>query len=366
MTNNERNIKNVCSRCILPDTFPTIKFDKNNECSFCKKWQKAWGHIDYPELSQKLDVVIGKFEGKTKPYDSVIGLSGGKDSCHAARISIERGLSPLGVTFNNEFLSKHTKSNIQKIIEKYSLHHKFVSVEKDALFKMYKHFLLTSGEFCSVCNVGIRAAIYKTAITNGIHLIISGTSYRTEANTPYHFFCCSYGYFKNIAKLAFSKEDINNYCYLDQLKRVAWHISKKCTYLKLPNFLEWNEEIIIKELAKTGINLSLWSQHTDCEMSDAKEYLKLKQFGLLEEHAKLSSLIRDGQLKREKALELIGHKVEDILCRETEIRKKIKSVFNITEEQLDKVMKLTPAPYVAKTDKIVFKLQEILSRFKDY
>ena len=36
-----------CTRCILPEDFPNIKFDSNGVCNYCHNWDNRWKNFDY-------------------------------------------------------------------------------------------------------------------------------------------------------------------------------------------------------------------------------------------------------------------------------------------------------------------------------
>lgn len=64
-----------CSNCLLPETNPNISFDSEGICNYCHNHKK----IEYLG-EEKLKELLANYRGKGKPYDCVIGLSGGRDS----------------------------------------------------------------------------------------------------------------------------------------------------------------------------------------------------------------------------------------------------------------------------------------------
>ena len=79
-----------CKRCVMNDASDTtIRFDENGYCNYCTK---ALGEINtsvyFPnqEGKKKLDAMIAmiKEENKDKPYDCIMGISGGLDSAYLA------------------------------------------------------------------------------------------------------------------------------------------------------------------------------------------------------------------------------------------------------------------------------------------
>src|SRR5579872_5184797 len=95
-----------CSKCILDTTDdPQITFDHNGVCSYCHLYeiQEAKfvkrGEAGERELHAMIERV--KQAGRGKPYDSIIGISGGVDSTYLAYQAKKLGLRPLAVHFDN-------------------------------------------------------------------------------------------------------------------------------------------------------------------------------------------------------------------------------------------------------------------------
>jgi len=74
-----------CTKCVMPENYPGIKFDANGVCSHCHKYDKLWGNwVRNPDVRQeserKLKGIFEKAKSKNKQYDCLVPLSGGKDS----------------------------------------------------------------------------------------------------------------------------------------------------------------------------------------------------------------------------------------------------------------------------------------------
>jgi len=351
-----------CVTCILPSKYPKIVFDESGECNICNSWKKKWEAINFRKREKYLDNKLNKFRGKTKPYDCIVGLSGGKDSCFTAYILKKKGMQPLAVTFDNCFMTEIAHHNINETVNSLSLGHVVIKHSQNYIQNYYRQFLLTAGEFCSVCNVGIRVALYQTAKKHNIKLIVSGRSTRTEANNPKEFFTCSPGYFQNVAQTFLSRKEIYAFMYFNQIQRAIWNLRKCPYYIELPNYLPWKEEemfrIMNKKLNWVG---SSGEQHSDCKMNNAKEYLKLKKFDVPELVAKLSSLIRDNQISRDEALAKAEKYINFLRENEKSIREEIKITFNISDNQLDKSIRLSHLPYI---DIILSKIKEVYEKIR--
>lgn len=354
-----------CSTCILPSAYPGVDFDDTGTCAYCRRWNEKWDGIDFDAQAVELDRILGRYRGSAQPYDCLIGLSGGKDSVYAAYILKQRGMHPLACTFDNGFLTDEARHNIASAVSALGIGHEYVQPDPTELRALFAHFITNAGEFCSVCNVGIRSALYRTAEAHGITLIVSGQSNRTEANSPKEFFTCSNGYFHNVARGTFPEADIARFMHVSQLQRVVKHVTHSAVFLQLPSYMPWREEEFKRTLAtELGWQGAVGQQHADCTMSDAKEYLKLKKFGVTEYTAKLSSLIRDGQLTRAEALERVAGQVADLEERGPEIRARIQQAFGLTDQEFDTALEASHLPYLSSTDARISQVKNTYERLR--
>ena len=75
----------VCSRCIMDDTAQDITFDDDGVCNYCTEFLVRMDQFVEPDPAArqaKLDDLVAKVkaQGAGKPYDCIIGVSGGVDS----------------------------------------------------------------------------------------------------------------------------------------------------------------------------------------------------------------------------------------------------------------------------------------------
>ena len=109
----------VCSRCIYDESIPGIFFDNQGVCNYCKQVDDLSENYKtgLPEGEEKLKEIIQriKSEGKRKKYDCIIGVSGGTDSSFLLLKSLEWGLRPLAVHYDNTWNSAIATENIRKV-----------------------------------------------------------------------------------------------------------------------------------------------------------------------------------------------------------------------------------------------------------
>src|SRR5438309_1047228 len=93
-----------CTRCLYNEQVPGISFDAAGVCSYCKLHDAL--NIEYPvgvEGRRHLERLAStiRHAGRGKPYDVVVGVSGGCDSSYLVYMATELGLRPLAVHFDN-------------------------------------------------------------------------------------------------------------------------------------------------------------------------------------------------------------------------------------------------------------------------
>jgi hypothetical protein len=66
-----------CSKCLLPETYPNIRYNGVGVCNYCL----SYAPIEYkgePKLEELLDTSRTRTKGEK--YDCVVAVSGGRDS----------------------------------------------------------------------------------------------------------------------------------------------------------------------------------------------------------------------------------------------------------------------------------------------
>jgi N-acetyl sugar amidotransferase len=359
---------NRCDKCILPTSYPGLIFDSQNICNKCKEHDTKFGSVDFNVSEPTIKRIFETSKKKQNRYDCVIGLSGGKDSSYVAYLCVEKyHLNPLCVTFDNGFLSENASENIKNIVGKLKVDHVLFKPEWPLMQRLYKHFLLTTGEFCTPCNIGINSLIYDVAKKNKIPLIISGFSVYTDAAADINMYHISPEYFSRVVADHFQNEEIRSFLNITTPKRAYYHLSGKIKYITLPRYVKWQESEFIK-LLKTefGWNMggSITTEHSDCIASSLKEYLRIKEFGFSEKTLKFSVLVRNGYMSREEALEKVVAFEEDILSDKKGEIKEALHLLNINDDELDQAITKRQSSYIPRSAKIMDKLMNNESLMK--
>ena len=105
-----------CKKCLQPDTRPGIYFSEDGVCGACL-YEESKASIDWGQRINELHEIAEWAKSKKRPYDCVIGVSGGKDSTFQAVYAKEKlGLNVLLVNCEPNCITEVGKYNIENLI----------------------------------------------------------------------------------------------------------------------------------------------------------------------------------------------------------------------------------------------------------
>ena len=179
----------VCSRCIYDERVSAISFDAQGVCNYCRQIDdlKAQYATGTPEGKRKLDEIIEqiKRDGRGKPYDCVIGVSGGTDSSYLVYLAKTWGLRPLAVHYDNTWNTAISTQNIRKVLKALDVDlytHVVDNKEADDIFRSF--FLAGVAEIEASTDLALAETTYRAASKYGVKYVLEGHSFVTEGITP--------------------------------------------------------------------------------------------------------------------------------------------------------------------------------------
>ena len=203
-------VNRICRKCVMDTSDPEISFDESGVCNHCTDAGKILLKKPYslPADEKKVEwrelVDRIKHDGKGKPYDCLIGLSGGVDSTYVAYVVKQAGLRPLAGHLDNGWNSELSVMTIESICKRLDIE-LFTKVLDWEDFKNLKlAFLRASTPDSEVpTDHAIFATLFELAGTFKIKYILTGINVATESILPRTW---SYGhwdwkYIRSINKL---------------------------------------------------------------------------------------------------------------------------------------------------------------------
>lgn len=91
-----------CTKCILPGSFPGIRFNEQGICNYCLQHVPVHVHGE-----EELNKVLSQYRGKGDTFDCIVTRSGGRDSAfdmhqmvtHSTRFSHIAVMGENGLSF---------------------------------------------------------------------------------------------------------------------------------------------------------------------------------------------------------------------------------------------------------------------------
>jgi len=314
-----------CTKCILPANYPGITFDEHDVCNFCVAALQE--NEPQKKLKSHLDNIIKRYKGRSKKYDAVVGLSGGKDSSYVAYyLKTEYDAKILGLHYDIGYSSEYAAQNLEALVEKLDIDLITIQPHTSFLKMLFAHFLRRQGEFCSVCNnlgylIGASFSWNQRLSLGFAPLMVGGWSKQYEfqpgisvTSMQYFFNNLTHELLEELIAQPFIEEGvISQYMQLKDPRQVQIGTEEHrelgdyaMNFIQLPDYIEWNiREIpyILSEKLAWKHPPDVHESHFDCTLFPIKEYLKFKKYGLTQETIKNSQLIREGHMTREEAME---------------------------------------------------------------
>lgn len=359
-----REIKR-CTRCIMDDASdPTIKFNESGICNYCSQALNIKDKVYFPntEGQKKLVSIIEKIkkDEKNKPYDCVMGISGGLDSSYLAYIGYKHGLRILGIHVDDGFDTEISIHNIEKLSEAINMKLVIVKPDEEQYYGLVKAYMRAGVPNLAVPQDNITiATVYENLRKNNLKYFATGGNFSLEGilqkgnSHPY----VDTVNIKDINR-RFGNTAISNLSLLSSWRKLYDNKILKIETPRLLNYVDYNRDIAFSELNEFCGFEYYGSKHLENILTAFIQlYWLPKKFNVDKRTSHLSSMIVSGQLSREQALEEYSKPLydEDMMNKYIYI---IKEKLNISDDEFEDIMK---SPIKQHTD---YKYDKFMSFYR--
>ena len=323
----------------MDETDTDITFDIKGMCNHCLSYTERARIELHPE---RFGMVMSNIRsaGHGKPYDCLIGLSGGLDSSFVAYLLVKAGLKPFAITLDNDWDTDAAKHNVQALVKGLKLHHEVVKVNKEQYKDIQLSLLKASVKNCeAITDHVLIAKMYEYASKLGLKYIVHGGNIVTEATMPksWGYTAMDWRQLKGIHK-KFGEGSIKDLPHMNLWNWFNYTFIKRIKWFPLLNYYPFNTNIA-KKVLKQELD---WQDYGQKHMENIytrffQGYILPKKFGIDKRKAHLSTLICSGQMTREKALELMEedyYPAKDVRSDYSDICR----YFNLTKAQFNKLI----------------------------
>ena len=299
-----------CTKCVLDTSTSLISFDKNGVCNYCHDYEKECLNLPSKSSCRKqLNTKIAEIKdyGRGKPYDCLIGLSGGVDSSYLAYLAVKvYKLRPLAVHFDNGWNSELAVLNIDRLLDHLGIDLQTYVVNWENFKDLQLAYIKASVVDLEVpTDHFISATMNKFAYKKDIKYILNGCNFVTEAILPADWAFHQKEDLKNLLDIHkhYGTHRLKQFPKLGYWQRVFYQKIAKIEQIYLLDMVDYNKkeakQILEQELEWQDYGgkhyESLWTRFY-------QGHLLPKKYGIDKRKAHLSTLICSGQMSREEAL----------------------------------------------------------------
>ena len=318
-----------CTKCLLPETMPFIKFDSEGVCNYCRNYKIR----NNPRPKEELFKLVEPYR-RASGNDCIVPFSGGRDSCYGLHLIVkELGMKPVTYTYDWGMVTDLGRRNISRMCAKLGVENIIVA---DDITKKRKFIELNIKAWLKAPNLGMISIftagdkhffrhVETVKKQTGINLNLWGinplevTHFKAGfLGVPPYFEedrVYSHGALKQMRyqylrfKAMLESPGYFNKSLWDTLSGEYYRsFTEKSDYFHIFDFWRWDEDIVNKTL-----ELYDWEKAPDTKttwrIGDGTaafyNYIYYTVAGFSEHDTFRSNQIREGQITRDVALKLI-------------------------------------------------------------
>lgn len=341
-----------CENCLMnSDSDPDISIDEKGVCNHCNRYEEILSRrvVSPSDREEELNKLVLKIKksGKNKPYDCIIGVSGGVDSTYVAYLSKTLGLRPLAVHFDNGWNSNLAVENIEKTLSKLNIDLDTYVVDWEEFRDLQLSFLKASVTDCEIpTDHGIDALLWKKASQHGIKYILSGMNFATESICvpAWSYGHSDWKYIKDIHK-NFGLKKLTTYPHFNFFDLFYFNIVKNIRIVSLLNYQDYSKEGAQKLLESELDWKRYGGKHYESIYTRFYQgYYLTEKFGYDKRVGHLSDLINSKQLTKDAAKELLAEPSYDpeLFIQDLDY---VKKKFDLSDDGWNEIMEKPKATF---------------------
>jgi N-acetyl sugar amidotransferase len=301
--------RSVCAVSVMDDSDPDIAFDAEGVSHHVRLALRRLETecVRGPEGEARLAGLVAriKAEGKGKPYDCVIGLSGGVDSSYVALRARELGLRPIAIHLDNGWNSEAAVANIENLVRTLDIDLHTEVIRWEEIRDLQRSFFLASiPNVEAVTDHAIFAALYRATQRWGTRFILPGANVETESIMP-----AAWGHSARDSRIIRALH--RRYGQVRRLKsyplmspwEFLWHtVGRRVRNLPVLNYGPYNKKAVVARLQREVGWRPYPRKHGESRFTRFfQEYYLPRKFGFDKRKAHYSNLIVAGQMTRDEA-----------------------------------------------------------------
>jgi N-acetyl sugar amidotransferase len=342
----------ICAKTVMDNTDPNITFDAEGVSN--------WWHDYHTLLAQRpsaserdrlLEATLRKIKavGEAKPYDCILGLSGGVDSSFVAYLAKHWGLRPLVVHFDNGWDDELAVANIEVIIKTLGFRlETFVMNWPEFRDLQRAYFKASVIDLDIPTDHMIFGALHKIADVHDIKFILSGNNFATEWLLPRAWYFSKFD-LVNLAAIhrRYGELPMKHLPKLGVWQQLYYRRVKAIEDVKILELIAYSKTAAKKFLIEEFGWRDYGGKHYEQVFTRFYQgYILPLRYGIDKRKAHLSNLILNGEITRDQALAQLQQPTDDPE-RQRADKQYVAKKLGWTDSEFDAILALPPVPHEA-------------------
>lgn len=359
-----------CNRCVMDNASDsTIRFDEDGHCDYCSAALEMINTTSYfpnEEGQKRLERMLTmlKKEGKGKPYDCIMGISGGLDSSYLAYLGYQWGLRILAIHIDDGYDTEISKENIKRLCEAAHIELRTITPDQKQYNALLKAYMEAGVPNLAAPQDNILFAfLFDVVRESGVKYFLSGGNFALECilqRGSNMFNAMDTVNIRDINK-RFGTEKLNKLKFISSYRKYLRTKLGTVISLRPLDLIDYNRERAFAELkAFCGFEYYGRKHLENMLTAFVQLYWLPKKFGVDKRTSHLSSMIVSGQMTRPQALVELAEPLYNETMM-TEYIAVIKKRVGLTDADFARIMAAPPHQHTDyKTDKLSVVLRKLL------
>jgi N-acetyl sugar amidotransferase len=299
----------------MDDTAEDIVFDDAGVCNYCTEFLERLDQYVEPDPAvrqRKLDDLVSKVkaQGAGKPYDCIIGVSGGVDSSYTLVQAVQLGLRPLAVHMDSGWNAEVAANNIANLVRGLGVDLYTHVIEWPEIRGLMEAMFAADVRDVEVLyDNALAGVVYGQAAKHKLHYILAGSNMATEGMRMPGEWTWHKLDKRNIVGISkkFGGPKLKSFPAIGTLQYAKHILLDKAHWIAFLDYIDYRKDVALEELQRDyGYKPYAYKHYESVFTRFWQGYMLPRKFGYDKRKPHLSTLVMTGQMTREEALQKMG------------------------------------------------------------
>lgn len=305
----------VCTRCIMDDTAADIVFDDEGVCNYCTEFLIRLDQFVDPDpvaRQRKLDELVVKVKenGRGKPYDCIIGVSGGVDSSFTLIKAKQLGLRPLAVHMDSGWNAEVAANNIANLVRGLNVDLYTHVIEWPEIRGLMEAMFAADVRDVEVLyDNALAGVVFSQAAKYKLHYILAGSNMATEGMRIPGEWTWHKLDKRNIVGISkkFGGPKLKTFPAIGTIQYAKHILIDRAHWIAFLDYIDYRKDDAVAELQRDyGYKPYAYKHYESVFTRFWQGYMLPRKFGYDKRKPHLATLVMTGQMTRDEAMQKMG------------------------------------------------------------